>query len=102
MPAPHVDSAVVRIDRRTSGDEVFDLMAWAEGEGCTRDDVARVTEAAFAQRRKTIRNSMSSSGFEKQKLDKAFGACDIAPTTRAEALSTSDFIRLAAALAQQG
>lgn len=102
MPAPHVDSAVVRIDRRTSGDEVFDLIAWAEGEGCTRDDVARVTEAAFAQRRKTIRNSMSSSGFEKQKLDKAFGACDIAPTTRAEALSTSDFIRLAAALAQQG
>ena len=102
MPAPHVDSAVVRIDRRTSGDEVFDLMAWAEGEGCTRDDVARVTEAAFAQRRKTIRNSMSSSGFEKEKLDKAFGACDIAPTTRAEALGTSDFIRLAAALAQQG
>lgn len=102
MPAPHVDSAVVRIDRRTGGDEVFDLMAWAEGEGCTRDDVARVTEAAFAQRRKTIRNSMSSSGFEKENLDKAFGACDIAPTTRAEALGTSDFIRLAAALAQQG
>lgn len=99
MPAPHVDSAVVRIDRRRAGDEVFDLMERAEENGCSREDVAHVTEAAFAQRRKTIRNSMSASGFEKDNLDAAFAACGIAPTTRAEALDTRDFIRLASALA---
>lgn len=102
MPAPHVDSAVVRIDRRKAGDEVCDLLADARSKGCSREDVARVTEAAFAQRRKTIRNSMSASGFDKDKLDAAFAACAIAPTTRAEALDTCDFIRLAAALASLG
>lgn len=98
MPAPHVDSAVVRIDRRRAGDEVFDLMAQAHAAGCSREDVARVTEAAFAQRRKTIRNSMSASGFDKERLDAAFAACGIAPTSRAETLDTRDFIRLATAL----
>lgn len=102
MPAPHVDSAVVRIDRRKAGDEVCDLLADARSKGCSREDVARVTEAAFAQRRKTIRNSMSASGFDKDKLDAAFAACAIAPTMRAEALDTCDFIRLAAALASLG
>lgn len=88
MPAPHVDSAVVRLDRV---------------EGCTaseeeRERVARVIDAAFAQRRKTIRNSMSSSGFDKAALDAAFEACGIAPTARAETLGVEDFVRLTAAL----
>ena len=99
MPAPHVDSAVVRIDRRVAGDEVFDLLGEAEKSGCSREDVARVTEAAFAQRRKTIRNSMSASGFEKDKLDAAFAACGVSPTARAETLDAGDFIRLASTLA---
>ena len=88
MPAPHVDSAVVRLDRV---------------EGCTaseeeRERVARVIDAAFAQRRKTIRNSMLSSGFDKAALDAAFEACGIAPTARAETLGVEDFVRLTAAL----
>lgn len=93
MPAPHVDSAVVRIDRADASD--------AEGEGAASADaaaVARVVDAAFAQRRKTIRNSMSSNGFDKDALDAAFEACGIAPTARAEALTTEDFIALAASL----
>ena len=92
MPAPHVDSAVVRIDRA----DVFDV----EGEGAASvaAGVARVVDAAFAQRRKTIRNSMSSNGFDKDALDAAFEACGIAPTARAEALTTEDFIALAASL----
>ncbi len=83
MPAPHVDSAVVRIDR-------------VEGvaEGLDRHEVARVIDAAFAQRRKTIRNSMSATGFEKDALDAAFEAAGIAPTARAEKLSVADFVRL--------
>lgn len=93
MPAPHVDSAVVRIDRVDASD--------AEDEGAASADtaaVARVVDAAFAQRRKTIRNSMSSNGFDKDALDAAFEACGISPTARAEALTAEDFIALAASL----
>ena len=85
MPAPHVDSAVVRIDR----------VDGVVPEGLDREFVARVIDAAFAQRRKTIRNSMSANGFAKDVLDAAFEACGIASTTRAETLDVADFVRLA-------
>ncbi len=88
MPAPHVDSAVVRIERAEAP-----LPA-----GLLPEDVAAAIDAAFAQRRKTIRNSMSSNGFAKDALDEAFASCGIAPTARAETLSTADFVALAAAL----
>ncbi|MDO4437258.1 MAG: 16S rRNA (adenine(1518)-N(6)/adenine(1519)-N(6))-dimethyltransferase RsmA [Coriobacteriaceae bacterium] len=127
MPAPHVDSAVVRIDRvgassayrgprvgekaapapnapavgaSESGADCPEL-ASAACEGAnplTSEDIARVVDAAFAQRRKTIRNSMSSNGFDKAALDAAFEQCGIAPTARAETLSTSEFVQLAGAL----
>ena len=84
MPPPHVDSAVVRIDR----DPV---------EGAP-DTTAQVIDAAFAQRRKTIRNSMAASGFAKDALDAAFGLAGIQPTCRAETLSVGDFVALARAL----
>lgn len=87
MPAPHVDSAVVRLDR-----------VEVEMGGIEPEAVARVIDAAFAQRRKTIRNSMSSSGFDKMVLDAAFDACGISPTARAETLGVDEFIRLAMAL----
>lgn len=90
MPPPHVDSAVVRLDR---GGEPLP-------EGLSRDEVATAIDAAFAQRRKTIRNSMGSNGFDKEALDEAFAAAGIAPNARAETLAPSDFVRLAAALKQ--
>jgi 16S rRNA (adenine1518-N6/adenine1519-N6)-dimethyltransferase len=61
---------------------------------------ARVIDAAFAQRRKTIRNSMSSSGFDKAALDEAFARVGIEPTVRAERLSTEDFVNLARELGE--
>ena len=85
MPPPHVQSAVVRIDRRP----------------CLGPDGTPLSpehDAAFAQRRKTIRNSMGASGFDRERLDAAFSATGIAPTTRAERLATADFVRLAEAL----
>ena len=88
MPAPHVDSAVVRIER---GGEPLP-------EGLLAADVTAAIDAAFAQRRKTIRNSTGSNGYEKDALDAAFAATGISPTARAETLSTADFVRLAAAL----
>jgi len=85
MPAPHVESAVVRIDR----DEM----------DCDRAAVSQVIDAAFAQRRKTIRNSMAAKGYDKVALDAAFAATGISPTCRAETLAPADFIALSRALA---
>lgn len=129
MPAPHVDSAVVRIDRvgfpGTLSDRRVDAACGTDAQVSTADsdgvltcdsnggrdeasvlagapsaeDIARVVDAAFAQRRKTIRNSMSANGFDKAALDAAFAQCGIAPTARAETLSTSEFVQLAEALA---
>ena len=97
MPAPHVDSAVVRIDRRDAADDA--LAARLEAPGApSRERVSQVLDAAFAQRRKTIRNSMSAGGFDKAALDEAFASCGIAPTVRAEALGVERFVELAMAL----
>ena len=94
MPPPHVDSAVVRLDRTPMADPLTSEPLSAERAA----RVAEVIDAAFAQRRKTIRNSMGANGFEKDALDAAFAACDIAPTARAETLSPEDFVRLEGAL----
>ena len=94
MPPPRVNSAVVRLDRTKARNPVTSELLSEEELLHTM----RVIDAAFAQRRKTIRNSMSASGFDKDKLDQAFLATGIAPTVRAEVLTSQDFIRLAAAL----
>ena len=91
MPPPHVDSAVVRLDRLSQ-----------KGTGANWDiaAVSAVIDAAFAQRRKTIRNSMSASGFSRDALDAAFAETGIQPTCRAETLAPTDFVRLSDALSQ--
>lgn len=98
MPAPHVNSAVVRIDRaHVANPEAAETLS-PEQLAAT----AAVTDAAFAQRRKTIRNSMAARGFAKAALDEAFSATGISPTARAETLACEDFVRLALALAGAG
>lgn len=94
MPPPRVNSAVVRLDRTKARNPVTSKLLSEEELLHTM----RVIDAAFSQRRKTIRNSMSASGFDKDKLDQAFLATGIAPTVRAEVLTSQDFICLAAAL----
>ena len=94
MPPPRVNSAVVRLDRTQARNPVSSKLLSEEELLHTM----RVIDAAFAQRRKTIRNSMSASGFDKDKLDQVFLATGIAPTVRAEVLTSQDFICLAAAL----
>lgn len=94
MPPPHVDSAVIRLDRCPMEDPATDAaltgpqIAWC----------SEVIDAAFAQRRKTIRNSMGARGFDKAALDEAFAQAEIDPRSRAEVLSPADFVRLSAAL----
>ena len=94
MPPPRVNSAVVRLDRTQAKNPVTSKLLSEEELLHTM----RVIDAAFAQRRKTIRNSMSASGFDKDMLDQAFLVTGIAPTVRAEVLTSQDFICLAAAL----
>ncbi len=82
-PAPKVDSALVRLIPRAPED----LSA--------RDETrfAALVSAAFAQRRKMLRNNLkgvlAEAGFEQ---------LGIAPTARAEELSVDDYIRIANAL----
>ena len=92
MPAPHVDSAVVRIERAE-----LEMPA-----GITCEQVSAVIDAAFAQRRKTIRNSMGSNGFEKAVLDEALAAAGLEGTARAETLAPADFVRLTGELVSRG
>jgi 16S rRNA (adenine1518-N6/adenine1519-N6)-dimethyltransferase len=58
---------------------------------CRRDDLERVTAAAFGQRRKMLRGSLKPLG-----LDPAEAGLD--PTARAEELDVAAFCALAARL----
>lgn len=86
-PAPHVESAVVRLER------VHDTQAPPEVVAAA----CEVADAAFAQRRKNIRNSMRSR-FDAPEVDALLAACGVAPTVRGETLSVEDYLRLGGAL----
>lgn len=83
MPAPHVESAVVRIERNENA-PAPELLEVASA----------LADAAFAQRRKTIRNSMSSR-YPKDVVDRLLAECDIAPTVRGEALEPDVYLQMA-------
>ena len=85
MPAPKVDSAVIRLNLRAF-------------ERRPRDEAAlfRVIKAAFAQRRKTVLNSLSSSlGLDKSAVSDILMMAQVDPSARAERLTLDDFVRIA-------
>jgi 16S rRNA (adenine1518-N6/adenine1519-N6)-dimethyltransferase len=84
VPAPKVKSSVVQLVPR------------AAPLGCERRMLERVTEAAFGQRRKMLRQSLRSLGVDAQEL---LGKAGIEPTRRAEELSVAEFAGLANAFA---
>jgi 16S rRNA (adenine1518-N6/adenine1519-N6)-dimethyltransferase len=61
-------------------------------------DLERVTQAAFGQRRKMLRQSLRSLGGNAEAL---LAAAEITPTARAEELSVAQFAALALALEKQ-
>lgn len=81
-PAPRVESAVIRLDRQ---------------ELCRDREVlaaaCRVADAAFAQRRKNIRNSMKSR-FDTETVDTLLATCGIDPKTRGESLNVEQYLQL--------
>jgi 16S rRNA (adenine1518-N6/adenine1519-N6)-dimethyltransferase len=84
FPAPNVDSVLVRIDRRS------DVPAEIE------ETFVSVARAAFGQRRKNVRNSLSSFA-PVADVERALAASSIDPASRAESLDVDDFIDLARA-----
>jgi 16S rRNA (adenine1518-N6/adenine1519-N6)-dimethyltransferase len=60
--------------------------------GCRAETLARVTAAAFGQRRKMLRQSLKPLARDPEPL---LAAAGLAPTSRGEALTVADFARLA-------
>lgn len=85
LPPPRVDSAVIRLERH---DAPFDPDL--------RRRAARVADAAFAQRRKTLRNSLrAASGLETAVIDAALDSAGIDGSVRAETLVPESFVDIA-------
>ncbi len=89
MPAPKVDSAVIRLDvHEKPAVELKDEKLFF-----------RVVKASFAQRRKTVVNSISSSlSMNKADVTRVMEQAGLNPLSRAEQLSLEDFAALANAL----
>ncbi len=90
-PRPKVDSAVVTLTLR-------------EHREHTVEDEAlflRVIKAAFSQRRKTLRNSLSRLGYPREVMDTVQGVTGIDLGRRAETLSVVEFGVLADFLGRQ-
>jgi len=87
VPAPKVDSAVIRIiPRETPPVEV------------NEDRFFSLVRASFGQRRKTLLNSLSSTGLPKDLLTAAMETAGIRPDVRGEKLSIHEFAALSNAI----
>lgn len=87
LPAPKVTSSVLRIVPRPKPSDVED-----------EEFFFRVVRAAFAQRRKTLHNSLSAAlgaPFTREIVAQAIADCGLSPTIRGERLSISEFANLA-------
>ncbi len=89
LPAPKVDSSVIRLRLRKE-------------PPCPIADEAlffRLVHAAFGQRRKTLLNSLMTAGYDKARLATALQTVGLSPTARAEELTMEQFAALTDALA---
>lgn len=92
MPPPRVDSAVLRIER-VRRPEPAPVLAAAR----------RFADAAFAQRRKTLRNSvLASTGWAPAGLDAVLAATGVDGRRRAETVSVDEYIMLGAEAVAEG
>lgn len=86
-PAPNIESGLVRID-------VFEDAPWPVTDE-SRAKVWPVIDAAFAQRRKTLRAALSGHFGSGAAAEEALRAADVDPKQRGEKLAVEDFVRLA-------
>jgi 16S rRNA (adenine1518-N6/adenine1519-N6)-dimethyltransferase len=85
-PEPNVDSALVRLTRTAPPDTVS-----------PRHEVFRVVDAAFSQRRKTLRAALATWAGSPARAEQVLTAAGIDPTRRGETLHISEFAAIAAA-----
>lgn len=86
-PVPQVESGLVRIDRYTEP-------PWPTDEAHRRT-VFAVVDAAFAQRRKTLRAALSGWAGSAAEAERRLLAAGIDPSTRGEKLDAAAFVRIA-------
>lgn len=86
-PVPNVDSGLVSLVRRTPPDTT-----------ATREDVFACIDAAFAQRRKTLRAALAGVAGGAAPAEEALRAAGIDPQLRGERLTIGEFARIAEAL----
>ena len=84
-PVPNVDSALVAFTRREP-----------PKTAATREEVFALVDAAFAQRRKSLRGALAGWAGSAPAAEEALRAAGVDPSTRGEALGVEDFARLAA------
>ena len=84
-PAPNVDSGLVSLVRRTE----------PLATSASKDEVFRVVDAAFAQRRKTLRASLAGWAGSPALAEEALVKAGISPQARGEALTVEEFARIA-------
>jgi len=89
-PAPNVDSGLVAWTRRDPPPTT-----------ATRRQVFAVVDAAFAQRRKTLRGALSGIAGSPQAAEAALRAAGVDPTARGEVLDVTAFARIAESLSGQ-
>ncbi|MGN6688850.1 MAG: 16S rRNA (adenine(1518)-N(6)/adenine(1519)-N(6))-dimethyltransferase RsmA [Actinomycetales bacterium] len=85
-PVPNVESGLVRLDRREPPETT-----------ATREQVFAVVDAAFAQRRKTLRGALGGWAGTPAAAEEALRAAGVDPQLRGEQLGVADFARIAAA-----
>ena len=89
LPAPKVTSAVIHCKRREK----------PPVKVSSPDSLWRAVRAGFAQRRKTLVNSLQSGyPLPKDRLARAVADCGLPPDIRGERLSLADYARLAGLL----
>lgn len=88
-PAPNIESGLVRIDCFAP-----DEQPWPINDD-TRAAVFPLVDAAFAQRRKTLRAALAGHFGSAAAAEEALRAAGIDPSLRGEKLDVEDFVRLA-------
>lgn len=96
-PAPKIDSGLVRIDRWADEDRPWQTELERLGEDVLRSELFAVTDAAFLQRRKTLRAALSGYFGSGPEAEEVLTAAGIDPRERGEKLDTAAFVRLAVA-----
>jgi len=86
-PVPQVESGLVRIDR-------YAQPPWPVDE-IHRRSVFAVVDAAFAQRRKTLRAALGGWAGSPAEAERRLVAAGVEPSTRGEKLDAAAFVRLA-------